>query len=84
MISSVYEPAPRGFKNMTKVILARFSTRSVLNNDSICTRNTTFYKYPRQFALVVKERQLLQYKTDEKLGRSLNYILSSIFRETWM
>ena len=69
---------------MTKVILARFSTRRVLNNDSICARNTTFYKYPSQFALVVKEREILQYKTDEKLGRSLNYILSSIFRETWM
>lgn len=40
--------------------------------------------HARQFALVVKERELLQYKTDEKLGRSLNYILSSIFRETWM
>ena len=66
---------------MTKVILARFSTRRVLNNDSICARNTTFYKYPRQFALVVKQRELLQYKTDEKMGRSLNYILSSIFRD---
>jgi len=51
---------------------------TVLNNDSICARNTTFYKYPSQFALVVKEREILQYKTDEKLGRSLNYILSSI------